>query len=120
MKSFSTIFKAGQKLSANVIPALRAMYPALRFIVRIGIVTSPFYQLICIGSPRQPAPNDAASRKAFTVMDRIGRGLLKQDKGDNSSHRKDVLSVLAQANSMEEKAHQMKDEDVVSRAYQLF
>ena len=53
-------------------------------------------------------------------MDRIGRGLLKQDKGDNSSHRKDVLSVLAQANSMEEKAHQMKDEDVVSRAYQLF
>ena len=57
-------------------------------------------------------------------MNRIGTGLLKQSKGpagdSKTSHRKDVLSVLAQANSMEEKAHQMKDEDVVSRAYQLF
>ena len=45
-------------------------------------------------------------------------GLLKQSKGDKLSRRKDVLSVLIQANSMEEKAHQMKDEDVVSRAYE--
>ena len=50
-------------------------------------------------------------------MNRIGRGLLKESKGDKSSSRKDVLSVLAQANSMEEKAHQMNDEDVMSRAY---
>ena len=35
MKSFSTLFKAGQKLSANVLPALRAMYPVLSFLVRI-------------------------------------------------------------------------------------
>ena len=49
-------------------------------------------------------------------MNRIGTGLLKQSK-DKSSHRKDVLSVLAQVNTMEEKAHQMKDEDVLSRAY---
>jgi hypothetical protein len=49
-------------------------------------------------------------------MNRIGRGLLEQIKGDKSSHRKDVLSVLAQANTTEEKAHQMKDEDVMSRA----
>ena len=48
-------------------------------------------------------------------MNRIGTGLLKQSK-DKSSHRKDVLSVLAQVNTMEEKAHQMKDEDVLSRA----
>ena len=45
-------------------------------------------------------------------------GLLRQSKGDKLSRRKDVLSVLVQANSMEEKAHQMKDEDVVSRAYE--
>jgi hypothetical protein len=51
-------------------------------------------------------------------MNRIGTELLKQSKGDKSSYRKDVLSVLVQANSMEEKAHQMKDEDVVSRAYE--
>ena len=55
---------------------------------------------------------------AKTVMNRIGTGLLRQSKGDTKlSHRKDVLSVLVQANSMEGKAHQMKDEDVVSRAY---
>ena len=115
MRAFSSIFKAGQKLS--IIPALRAKYPALRFLVRIGIVTSPFYHLIYIES--QPAPNDDVSRKASAVMNRIGTGLLKQSKGDKSSPRKDVLSVLAQANSMEAKAHQMSDEDVMSRAFKL-
>ena len=35
MRAFSAIFKAGQKLS--IIPGLRARYPALRFLVRIGI-----------------------------------------------------------------------------------
>ena len=49
-------------------------------------------------------------------MNRIGMGLLKESRGDKSSHRKDILSVLAQANTMEEKVHQMKDEDVMSRA----
>ena len=49
-------------------------------------------------------------------MKRIGSGLLKQSKGDKSSHRKDILSVLAQANTMEDEARQMKDEDVMSRA----
>ena len=39
MKAFSTIFKAGQKLS--FIPVLRAMSPAFRFLVRISIVASP-------------------------------------------------------------------------------
>ena len=50
-------------------------------------------------------------------MHRIGTGLLKESKGDKSSRRKDVLSVLAQVNTMEEKAHRMTDEDVMSRAY---
>ena len=113
MKAFSTIFRAGQKFS--VIPILRAIFPALRFLVRIGIVTSPFYHLIYIGL--QPAPNDAVRRKAAAVLNRIGTGLLQQSKANKSSHRKDILSVLAQANSMEQEAHQMKDEDVMSRAY---
>ena len=115
MKAFSTLTKAGQIIS--VIPSLRAMYPALRFLVRVGIVTSLIYHLIYIGL--QPAPNDAVRAKAAAIMNRIGTGLLKQSKGDKSSHRKNVLSVLVQANSMEEKAHQMKDEDVLSRAYKL-
>ena len=46
MKAFSTIFKAGQKLS--VIPVLKAMFPALRFLVRISVVASQFYLLIYI------------------------------------------------------------------------
>ena len=117
MKAFSTMFKAGRKPS--VIPAIRAMYPVLSFLVRTGIITTSFYHLICTGL--QPAPNDDAARKATAVMNRIGTGLLKQSrsKGDDSFQRKDVLSILAQANSMEEKAHQMKDEDVMSRAYKL-
>ena len=36
MGAFSTIFKAGQKLS--LIPSLKAKYPALRFLVRISFV----------------------------------------------------------------------------------
>ena len=52
-------------------------------------------------------------------MKRIGTGLLKQSKGDNSSDRKSILSVLIQANTLEEKSHQMKDEDVLSRVYKF-
>ena len=115
MKAFSTIFKAGQQLS--IIPALRAKYPAFSFLVRIGIVIGPFYVLIYIGL--QPAPNDTVRKKAAAVMKRIGTGLLKQSRGDKSSQRRDILSVLAQANTMEDKAHQMKDEDVMSRVYKL-
>ena len=44
MKAFSTLVRAGQ--ATSVIPTLRAMYPALRFLVRIGIVTSLFHPLI--------------------------------------------------------------------------
>jgi hypothetical protein len=112
-KAFSSIFKGGRKLS--VIPTLRAKYPALRFLVRIDIVTSQSYHLIYIGL--QPAPNDDIRRKASTVMNRIGRGLLNQSKDEKSFHRRDILSLLAQANSMEEEAHRMKDEVVMSRAY---
>jgi hypothetical protein len=36
MRAFSTIFKAGQKLS--VIPSLKAKYPALQFLVRISLL----------------------------------------------------------------------------------
>jgi hypothetical protein len=50
MKAFSTIFKAGQK--PTIIPTLKAMYPALRFLVCVGIVTGPFYDLIHIGYSR--------------------------------------------------------------------
>ena len=114
MKAFSMIFNAGQQL--RVIPVLKAKYPALSFLVRIGIVIGPFYVLICIGS--QPGPNDAARSKAAAVMNLIGTGLLKQSRDDKSSQRKDIFSVLAQAN-MEERAHQMKDEDLMSRAYRL-
>ena len=113
MKAFSKIFKAGQKPS--LIPGLRAMYPVLRFLVRIAILTRSLYHLICFGL--QPAPNDDATRKAAAVMNRIGTGLLEQSKDVKSFQRKDILSILAQVNSMEEKAHQMKDEDVMSRAY---
>ena len=60
MKAFSTIFKAGQKLT--VIPVIKAMYPALQFLVCIGTVASPLYLLIYIGL--QPAPNDTVSLKA--------------------------------------------------------
>ena len=115
MNSFSTLIKAGQSIS--VIPSLRALYPALRFLVRISIVASLFYHLICIGL--QPAPNDSVRSKAAAVMNRIGTGLLKQCKSDNSSDHKNVLSVLVQANTMEDKVHQLKDEDVLSRAYEL-
>ena len=72
-----------------------------------------FFHLIGL----QPAPNDDARRKAKAALNRIGTGLLKQSKGDGSSARKDILSVLAQANTMEEKAHQMSDSDILSRAY---
>ena len=50
-------------------------------------------------------------------MNRIAKKLLEQSSGDKLFHRKDILSVLAQANSMEGKAHQMNHEDVRSRAY---
>ena len=115
MKAFSILTGQGQRIS--VIPILRAMYPALRFLVRVSIVTGPFHYLIYIGL--QPAPNDAVRSKAAAVMKRIGTRLLKESKGNKSTDRKNVLSVLIQANTLEEKSHQMKDEDVLSRAYKF-
>ena len=56
-------------------------------------------------------------------MKRIGTDLLKKSKAsheDNkSSGRKDILSVLIQANTMEEPSGQMSDEDVLDRVYKL-
>ena len=49
--------------------------------------------------------------KASAIMNRIGTGLLGQSK-DESSHRKDLLSVLAQASKLK-----MNEKEVMSRAY---
>ncbi|KAF8809593.1 cytochrome P450 [Phlegmacium glaucopus] len=101
MKSFSTIFKAGAKPS--IIPILKAMYPPLCFL---------------------PAPNDAATKKPSAVMRHIGSDLLKQskashedDKGIKSSGRKDILSLLVQANAMQDlpEVQRMSDEDVLAQ-----
>jgi hypothetical protein len=61
--------------------------------------------------------------KAKAVMTRIGIDLLKQtkasladDKASKLSRRKDLLSLLTHANTMEEEAHRMTDEDVMARA----
>jgi len=55
-------------------------------------------------------------------MDRIGSRLLKEtkasladDKGSKSSRRKDVLSILAQANTIETETLQMSDEEVMAQ-----
>ena len=58
-------------------------------------------------------------------MNRIGTDLIKQSKAcheDNkSSGRKDILSLLVQANTMEEdQPGRMTDEDVLDRVYNLF
>ena len=56
-------------------------------------------------------------------MKRIGTDLLKKSKAsheDNrSSGRKDILSILIQANTMEDLSGQMPEEDVLDRVYKL-
>ena len=52
-------------------------------------------------------------------MKRIGTDLLKKSKDNKSSGRKDILSVLIQANTMEDPSGQMSDEDVLDRVYKL-
>ena len=68
-------------------------------------------------------PNDAERNKASDVMRHLGTDLLKQSKAsheDNkSSGRKDILSVLVQANTMEDLPGRMSDEDVLDREYKL-
>ena len=57
-------------------------------------------------------------------MNRIGTDLLKQSKASHedkkSSGRKDILSLLVQANTMEDLHGRMTDEDVLDRVYNLF
>ena len=71
----------------------------------------------------QPAPNDAERNKAFAEMNRIGSDLLEQRKAsheDNKlSGRKDILSLLVQANTKEDIARRMPDQDVLDRVYKL-
>jgi len=58
-------------------------------------------------------------------MNRIGSDLLKQSKvdheGNKLSGRKDILSLLVQANTIEDPAERMTDEDVrvLDRVYNL-
>ena len=60
---------------------------------------------------------------ASSVMNSIGSELLKQNKasheGNNSSGRKDIISLLVQANTMEDLAGRMSDEDVLDRVYKF-
>jgi hypothetical protein len=75
----------------------------------------------------QPAPNDDARNKANAVMNRIGTGLLKQTKASladdkansKSSRRKDILTLLVRANTMEVEAERIKDEDMMARTYKI-
>ena len=76
----------------------------------------------------QPAPNEIERNKASTVMRRIAADLLKQskasqekDKDRKSTSRKDILSLLVQANTMPDlpEAQRLSDEDVMARAYGL-
>jgi len=98
MRSFSALFKAGTKPS--VIPMVKAMYPPLRFL---------------------PAPNDTERKMASAVMGRIGAGLLKQTKAaqedDKRSTRRDLLSLLIQANTIQDlpEAQRLDDEQVMSQ-----
>ena len=56
-------------------------------------------------------------------MTRIGTSLLKETRASQedgkSSIRKDILSLLVQANTMQgiPEAQRMKDEDIIARAY---
>lgn len=56
-------------------------------------------------------------------MKRIGSDLLKQSRasyeGNKSSGRKDILSLLVQANTLEDLPGRMTDEDVLDRAYEF-
>ena len=60
-------------------------------------------------------------------MNRIGTGLLKQtkasladDKANNKlSRRKDILTLLVRANTMEEEAERITDEDMMGRTYKF-
>ena len=82
-----------------------------------------FHPLICM--TLQPAPNDADRQRAYAVMSRIGAGLLRQSKASQenseSSTRKDIPSLLVQANIMQDlpQAQRMTDEDVLARACRL-
>ena len=73
----------------------------------------------------QPAPNDAERKRAIDVMGRIGSDLLRESKACQedsklSSSRKDILSLLIRANTMQDlpEAHRLNDE-VMARAYKL-
>jgi cytochrome P450 len=99
MKSFSALFKAGQRPS--IIPILKSLYPFLRFL---------------------RAPTDAARKKAHAVMNRIGTGLVKQskafhndDKGNQSARGKNILSLLVHANTVEKEAERITDDDVMAQ-----
>ena len=69
----------------------------------------------------QPTPDDAERNKASAEMTRIGSDLLKRSKvsyeGNKLSGRKDILSLLVQANTKEDLAGRMSDQDVLDRVY---
>ncbi|KAF8797376.1 hypothetical protein BYT27DRAFT_7219243 [Phlegmacium glaucopus] len=83
----------------------------------------------------KPTPNDTEMRKASAIMLRIGSDLLKQskashedDKRNKSSGRKDILSLLPQANVMQDLpealssslATKQQDTHTIAMAWELY
>ncbi|PPQ72757.1 hypothetical protein CVT24_012797 [Panaeolus cyanescens] len=104
-RAFSTIFRAGTAL--NVIPIIRGMFPALRWL---------------------PAERDRESKTARSTMDRIGKELLSESKSSikdsaekdawaNGKRSRDLLSLLLRANMSTDlpPSQRMTDEDVLAQ-----
>ncbi|KAF9036827.1 cytochrome P450 [Panaeolus papilionaceus] len=103
-RAFSTIFKSNTSFS--VIPIIRGMIPALRWL---------------------PAERDAESKTARDTMDRIGKKLLSDSKASlndsdekntwtNGKRSRDLLSLLLRANMSTDlpASQRMSDEDVLA------
>ncbi|KAF8955546.1 cytochrome P450 [Flammula alnicola] len=101
-EAFAIMFRAGTGL--DVIPILRGLIPALRFL---------------------PADRDAESKKASDTMFRIGSQLLAESKaaiskqnGDKKSWQaRDILSILVRANAMPDlpESQRLSDKDVLAQ-----
>ena len=111
---------------APLIPFIRGLIPALRFLVclLISCAKHVIYSMI------QPAERDAEIKTAKKATTRIGHGLLEENRateknsslGKNSWKARDLLSLLVRANMATDlpSTEKMTDDEMVARNYPFY
>lgn len=128
--AFAALFSSSAGLRMTIVPALRAMVPTLRPLLKHVVrIFGHSIMRLCLLIPLKRVKGDVEMKAASETMARVGNQLLtdskaalrtENDKFEKSSWKsRDLLSLLLRANMATDipTSQRMEDEDVIARKY---